>query len=794
MMRFLSLSLAAAVLGVAATASADPLTCSLTGYTAAPGLTAAVADNTLTLTWDGDKTQEVRMRLGVEQGAPMLRELAAHRKGSPWSVLAANVSPEFKVVAGFRRMSNQQMQPLNELKVPITDAIINEKKWDAFWDAPLFLGPPPARAGNPPPTAGIANQPGLPRKADEISRASASWHLSGCAVKTNGARIEVTFAGVTLGPFEGGLRFTVYKGTNLFKQEVVAKTTQPSVAYKYDAGLKGMPIQAGARATWRDIANTWQQYQFGGAQNTDSVPVRAANRVILAEQGKTGSIAAFPPPHIFFWAREEATNLGYNFYRKDSPTTYAFGIRQAEKEESVEFEQNFALYSARPGTEQRMAVFFYPSVDVAQPAMDAVLAFTHGDRFKPMPGYQVMNHHYHMDLGTRLMKAGSYDADIPDLPALKALGINIVSQIDSVGFGGAAAPRPEGATGAAGASGQAGRPPAPPAGERPPATAGPAPGGRPDQLAMTLASVEGARRNSDTGFFVMPNQEYYGSPLGGHTDLMFSHPVYWTGGRKDGQPLSEKDAKYGTVYHIGNSADLMEMARREDVLISMPHPRTKGSTGFPDAVKDDAPFADPHYQGVGFRWGMGVDLSEQRLCDYRCLPLLDDMSNWVADKPIPPKYLLSISEVRLQQAGDDIYASSPVSYVKMASLPPANDPSPIIKTLMKGDYYVTSGEVLIGSFAVQGSGASRTIVADVDWTFPLEFVEVVWGDGTKTDRQIIPATDLGAFGKHTFAVPFDATGKKWVRFAAWDVAGNGATGQPIKLTTGAAAAANQQEE
>ena len=39
----------------------------------------------------------------------------------------------------------------------------------------------------------------------------------------------------------------------------------------------------------------------------------------------------------------------------------------------------------------------------------------------------------------------------------------------------------------------------------------------------------------------MPNQEYYGSPLGGHTDLLFSHPVYWMQGRAAGQPLVEND-------------------------------------------------------------------------------------------------------------------------------------------------------------------------------------------------------------------------------------------------------------
>jgi hypothetical protein len=215
----------------------------------------------------------------------------------------------------------------------------------------------------------------------------------------------------------------------------------------------------------------------------------------------------------------------------------------------------------------------------------------------------------------------------------------------------------------------------------------------------------------------------------------------------------------------------------------MPHPRTKGSTGFPDAVKDSAAFKDPHYQGVGFRWGMGLDLSEQRLCEIRCLPLLDEMSNWVANQPIPPKYILSISEARYQSPGDDIYASAPVSYVKLDALPSATDPSPVIKALMRGDYFVTSGEVLLDSYSVEGAGNQRTISADVEWTFPLELVEVVWGDGQKTDRQIIPATDLPPMGRHHFRIPFDATGKTWVRFAAWDSAGNGVMTQPRKLSS-----------
>ena len=36
-------------------------------------------------------------------------------------------------------------------------------------------------------------------------------------------------------------------------------------------------------------------------------------------------------------------------------------------------------------------------------------------------------------------------------------------------------------------------------------------------------------------------------------------------------------------------------------------------------------------------------------------------------------------------------------------------------------------------------------------------------------------------GRHRFQIPFNAAGKKWVRFAAWDSAGNGVMSQPRKI-------------
>src|SRR5215217_2098134 len=87
----------------ASTAFADPLTCDLAAYKAMPGLTAAVADDTLSLVWDGDNSQELRLRFTLSGGTPTIKELALRKKGGQWATLATNVTPEFRVVTGLRR-------------------------------------------------------------------------------------------------------------------------------------------------------------------------------------------------------------------------------------------------------------------------------------------------------------------------------------------------------------------------------------------------------------------------------------------------------------------------------------------------------------------------------------------------------------------------------------------------------------------------------------------------------------------------------------------------------------------
>jgi hypothetical protein len=240
--------------------------------------------------------------------------------------------------------------------------------------------------------------------------------------------------------------------------------------------------------------------------------------------------------------------------------------------------------------------------------------------------------------------------------------------------------------------------------------------------------------------------------------------------------LVEQHPKYGRVYHTGSAEDELEMLKREGGLIWQSHPRTKGSTGYPEASRETQYFRSDRFLGGAYQ-NLPADLSQARLCEERCFGTLDDMNNW-----FPPKYLIAEGDTYTKFPDDEIYPALIVNYIKLDRLPRFDeDWTPITEAMRAGNFFVSTGEILIDEFALEGSGAKRQIAAHAEWTYPLEFVEVVWGDGDRTDRQIIPATEFQPFSSHRFQIPFDATGKKWVRFAIWDSAGNGAFTQPVLL-------------
>lgn len=747
--RPLAVAVGAVAIAAAAPFSADALTCNLSEYRAGRGPVAALEGDGLAVTWAGAAGVDLRLDLAVENRQPVVRGLATRRAGGAWVGLGRNLAPEFRVTSGVRRMSMQQVDPLvKELGVQVTPEVVEREKWSVFWDAPLLV--PGTREGEARP-----RNLDLPRRPEEIRRASASFDVTACRVKTDGLRLEIAFPGLSMGIFSGELRFTVYGGTNLLRMEAVAKTGEPSVAYKYEAGLTGLSTRFLERVIWRDTGGEGQEQRFGGVVNETPVGVRARNRILVAE-GPGGSIATFPPPHTFFFSREVETNLGYVWYRNDGNGRYGIGIRQPEREEVTEYEQNFALYNAPPGTRQRMAVYFYLSAEGGERTRQSVLAFTHGDRFKALPGYHTMVNHMHIRFTERLREAGSLDAETPDLMAIRALGVDIVGLSD---FHGDLHPLDPG----------------------------------PLRYADQRDYALGSAKASDHGFLVLPWEESH-YMFGGHYNVLLPHRAYWTVVRQPGQPFSAQDPILGKVYHLGGAADLQQFLEEEKGYWFWAHQRTKGSTGFPDGALDKPWVWSDRNLGLSFKPGMGMDLSEKRLCEWRCFDALDLMNNHLSGSGLRPKYLIADIDTYRKDPQDDLYPHFPVTYVHVDPLPgPTADWGPILTALRDGDFFVTTGEILVRSHAVEGSGTRRTVRAELEWTFPLEFVEVVWGDGSKVDRQVLSATELPAFGTKQFAIPFDATGKRWVRFAAWDSAGNGAFTQPVWLDDGPGRAAAVSE-
>jgi hypothetical protein len=728
---------------LALAASAYALDCDLSAYKAQAGLSATLSGESLALAWSGSGGDELRASFGIANGQPVVRELAAKGRGG-WVGLGRDLAPEFHVTTGKRRISNQQMTPLRELGLTSPD-VVEKQKWNVFWDSPLTL-------------PGSANtNPGLPRTADEIRRAGSRFSTRACSVKTDGARIEVTFDGLSLGVFSGRLVFTVYKGANLVRQEAIAKTDEPSVAYKYHAGLKGFRTESARRVTWRDTARSWQKYEFGGAANNDPVALRARNRVMFVESGG-GALAVFPPPHKFFFAREIELNLGYVWYRNDGSGSFGVGVRHGDREEGFRpygasdelwtkrsrqarsFSQgNFALYNAPPGTWQRMGVYYFLSPAGGAATLPRVMELTHDDEYKRLPGHQVAVSHFHTAFHEFLLDQGSLDAQPAWIPTFKAMGINIAMMSDFHGDGRADDPGPL-------------------------------------RYHDQHAYFEGCARQSDTDFLLMPGEEP-DAYFGGHYTTVFPRPVYWTKNRRDGRQFQETDSKYGKVYHIANAKEELDMLRREGGMVWQAHPRTKGSSGYPEAIRNTEHFQSDRYLGASYQ-SLPVDLSEKRICEERCFGTLDDMNNWGA-----PKYLFAEGDTYHKDPGDDTYSHLLVNYVKLDRLPRFNeDWTPVLASMRRGDFFVTSGEVLIRSSALEGSGDKRTMAAEVEWTFPLDFVEVVWGDGSKVDRTIVSATGLAPYSSNKFRIPVDVAGKKWVRFAAWDSAGNGAFTQPVHVT------------
>lgn len=545
-------------------------------------------------------------------------------------------------------------------------------------------------------------------------------------VRTKGDRVEISFAGLRMGPFTGGIAYTFFPESRLIQQEAVAVTPEHDTAYYYDAGLEWSALADRIPGGGMKTRVAW--YNQNGALEEKTLPFFASERQPFAAKYRTlaarvgeGSLAVFPAPHQYFMPRDFTSNLGHLWARSFRGTA-ALGIRQLPDE-------NWRFYpwmNAPPGTEQRMALFLQVSVDAPPALLDEVLRYTNRDKFAPLPGHLRVATHFHFAY-TDQARAHGAEWTPPFKPALRNAGLDAALIADFHGDGHPAAVD--------------------------------------DTRYQELADYyRFCRAQSTSDFLVIPAEEP-NAHYGGHWMLAFPKPVLWILSRKPAEPFVTEHAKFGKVYRVGSSAEMQDLIRREQGIAWTAHPRTKSSMGFPDKYKDADFFRDSRFLGAGWKQ-MPSDLSTLRQ-GVRSLNLLDEMANWV-----PGKMLLPEADIFQMDETHEVYAHLNAAYVRLPKLPGFDDYGQILEKFHAGDFFTSTGEVTL---PLVERIAGRKVRVIAQGTFPLAQMVFVWGDGYSVDRAVVPVESTRSFRQHTMEFDSPALSHaKWVRVEVWDVAGNGA--------------------
>jgi hypothetical protein len=552
-------------------------------------------------------------------------------------------------------------------------------------------------------------------------------------VTSQGSRTQIKVSDVSAADFSGSIEITLYKGSALMNIAAVMSTGMDSVAIIYDAGL------VSKKAVWEEIfwADPQDFIQADQVDNTTpSQNIAVKYRTIIGES-TGGSLAVFPPPHQYFYPLDNAYNLKYTWYGtgfRDMIPDFGMGIRH----DLMGDRRHVPWFNAPPNSNQRLNFFIQLSTEKDGSVIEKVKKFTNSDSFRPLSGYKTMASHFHTEHIDDVLT----HKPLPEIPghvkALRNMGVNIMHLGE---FHLAGNPRDPG----------------------------------PRRLPEFKMMFEECARLSSGDFLMLPGEEP-NSHFGGHWMNIFPKPVYWIMSREADQPFVEEVPEYGKVYRVGNKEEMLELLEEENGLAWTAHARTKGSTGFPDQYKAEDFFRSDRFFGAAWK-SIPADLSQPRL-GKRVLDLMDDMANWGHKK-----YAIGEADLFKLEPDYEIYGHMNINYLQMDKLPKFEDGwQPVLDAMESGNFFVTTGEILLPKFKVNGMGSGETIKTDkkaainleIDWTFPLNFVEVVSGDGEKVYREKILLEDTRAFGNQTFNFTANLEGRNWVRLEVWDVAANGA--------------------
>jgi hypothetical protein len=361
------------------------------------------------------------------------------------------------------------------------------------------------------------------------------------------------------------------------------------------------------------------------------------------------------------------------------------------------------------------------------------LAYTHKDQFPHVDGFVTFAPHWHLAYTEQAM-ANGLNWQPPFKAAMKNMGLDAAMIMDFHGDG-----HPSDLTGI--------------------------------RLHELDEYYKACHAQSGEDFLLIPAEEA-NIILGGHWGLVFPKPVYWYMDRKPDQPFESKDRKYGTVYRVHTPEEVWRMVSEQSGYVYQTHPRTKGSTGYPDKIRDTDYFRAARYIGTGWK-ALPSDLSSPRLGE-RAFKILDDMNNWGLHKHM-------VGEVDVFQIDPthELYAHMNVNYLRMAHLPDFDDYGNLLNKMAAGDGFISTGEIMLPAASIASSGDTLRAQAQVENTFPLRMAEIVWGDGTNTHRKLIDLQSTHEFTKNEFHWDMQAPHWTWARMAVWDVAGNGAFTNPV---------------
>lgn len=559
---------------------------------------------------------------------------------------------------------------------------------------------------------------------------------------SNGSRTRVIVSKVNAGPFSGELEVVFYNGSPLLNIAAVVATEKDSTAIIYDAGLTSKTPQW-EEVFWSNPDDFLEAETVN--QTSESTNLAVKYRTIIGES-TSGSLAVFPPPHQYFYPLDNVYNLKYVWYGRNYRNMvpeFGIGIRH----ELMGDMRHVPWFNAPPNSRQRLNFFVLLSTEKDGKPLEQVKRFTHGDAYKPLEGYYTMSSHFHTE---HVMDVLTHKP-IPEIPghvkAMRKAGVNIMHLGE---FHLAGNPWDHG----------------------------------PRRLLEFQKMFEECARLSEGDFLMLPGEEP-NSHFGGHWMNIFPKPVYWIMSREADQPFVEDHPEYGKIYRVGNKEEMLKLLELEKGLAWTAHARIKGSTGFPDQYKDEKFYHSDRFLGAAWK-AMPADLSQDRL-GKRVLDLMDDMANWGHKK-----YVIAEADLFKIEPDYELYGNLNVNYLQMDELPKFEDGwQPVLDAMEGGKFFVTTGEVLIPAFNVNGKGAGETLKVNkrgkyevelaVDWTFPLSFAEVISGDGEKVFRERIDLRETEAFGKETFKFSVDLPGRKWVRVEVWDAAVNGAFTQFVWL-------------